>query len=325
MTKEKKPFFLKRIYSPEFSFVRIAKRTFVLPVLILIVGAIVMGIWGLNLGIEFTGGRILVITGFDNYGEAKDTVTEILEDNGVSLTGARIQRENSNEHGLALSIRFQSNISDEEADILDTQIAALLPDGYRIISFENLHANVGRERLLNVFIAATATLIAILIYVLFRFKFTSGVAAVIGLFHDVLIMTALVAIFQIQVNFVFVAAVLTVVGYSLNNTLVLFDRIRNKEKDPSNTQTVAQKVDSSLKETLARTLNMTVTTLVPLFFLIVLGVPAIREFTLPILFGLLAGAYSTIFLTSTLYVRFENAATISRKRRENRARNSNQD
>jgi len=152
-----------------------------------------------------------------------------------------------------------------------------------------------------------------LIYMLFRFKLTSGVAAIVALFHDALIMLSAVAIFQIQINFVFVAAVITVVAYSLNNTLVLFDRVRDKERDISNTQTVEQKVDSSIKETFWRTTITTLTTLVPVIVLCIFGVTSIREFALPIVFGLLAGTYSTICITSSLYVRFENAKATKAK------------
>ena len=152
-----------------------------------------------------------------------------------------------------------------------------------------------------------------------RFKFSSGVAAIIGLFHDVLIMLALVAIFQIQINFVFVAAVITVVAYSLNNSIVLLDRVRDKERDISNTQSTAQRVDSSIKETFWRTTITTATTLVPLIVLTILGVPLIREFGLPIVFGLLAGTYSTICVTSSLYVRFENAKLARAKMKKKNA------
>jgi len=162
----------------------------------------------------------------------------------------------------------------------------------------------------------------ILIYMFARFKFTSGVAAIIGLFHDVVIMVALVAIFRIQVNFVFVAAIITVVAYSVNNTLVLFDRVRDKERDVSNTQTPSQRVDSAIKETFWRTTITTVTTLVPVVVLTILGVPLIREFALPIIFGLLAGTYSTICVTSSLYVRFENAKIANAKRKKKIAANA---
>jgi len=173
--------------------------------------------------------------------------------------------------------------------------------------------------MMNVFIAVFAALIGILLYMLFRFKFTSGVAAIIGLFHDVLIMLACVAVFRIQINFVFVAAVITVVAYSLNNSIVLLDRVRDKERDVSNNNTVAQNVDASIKETFWRTTITTVTTLVPVIILTIFGVPLIREFALPIIFGLLAGTYSTICVTSSLYVRFENAKLAKAKMKKKNA------
>jgi len=120
---------------------------------------------------------------------------------------------------------------------------------------------------------------------------------------------ALTAIFQIQINAPFIAALITVIGYSINNTLILFDKVRTHEKHNDARLTPEQIVDKSVKETFARTMNTTITTLVPVFALVILagpfGVPLIREFAIPIMFGLIAGTFSTIFVVTSLYVRFE--------------------
>jgi len=177
-------------------------------------------------------------------------------------------------------------------------------------------ARASGDRTMNAFLAVGAALVLILIYMLFRFKFSSGVAAIIGLFHDVLMMLALTAIFRIEMNAAFVAGVITVIAYSLNNTIILFDRIRSIEKHNENRQSVEEMVDRGVKETFVRTMNTTITTFVPIFILIILGVPLIREFALPILFGLIAGTFSTIFVTTSLYVRFENSKLAVRRRKK---------
>jgi preprotein translocase SecF subunit len=115
-----------------------------------------------------------------------------------------------------------------------------------------------------------------------------------------------------------VAAIITVVVYSLNNTLVLFDRVRSYEKRADVKLSSEQITDLSVKETFGRTMGTTITTLVPVIVLCLIGVSLIREFALPILFGLIAGTFSTIFITTALYVRFENYRKFARRQKEKR-------
>ena len=146
-----------------------------------------------------------------------------------------------------------------------------------------------------------------LIYIIIRFTLTSGLAAVICLTHDVLMMLALTTIFQIQVNTTFIAAVITIVGYSINATIVIFDRIRenqalNSMKDKTNEE-IANK---SIAETLSRTILTTITTLAVIIILAIvcslMGVVSMEEFALPIIFGLLAGTFSSVLLAPSVWV-----------------------
>jgi len=321
----KNPF--KKFLDPKTQIVKHGKWYAIAPAAIIAVGLLVVLIFGFNLGLDFTGGRIIKIDGFSKDQEAliKTVVREVLQENlgGGLAAKSFLQIEQSDKGGgTALTVRYQEP-KGEESEIKDLNaaieagITAKMLEVHgvdvNIMESDNILPSTSADRMLNVFIAVFAALIGILVYMLFRFKFTSGVAAIVALFHDALVMLAAVAIFRIQINFVFVAAVITVVAYSLNNTLVLFDRVRDKERDISNTQTVEQKVDSSIKETFWRTTITTLTTLVPVIVLCIFGVTSIREFALPIIFGLLAGTYSTICITSTLYVRFENARAASKK------------
>jgi preprotein translocase SecF subunit len=309
----------KKFLAPETQIVKHGRWYTIAPIAIIALGLLVVLIWNFNLGLDFTGGQIVKVTGINNttYNETREVVRGVLEDElGRSAANrAFFQRENSELGGISLTVRYPEPKDKEKVDAINRKIEQEIKT--RLSSAEinfngvepanSISASASAERMMNVFIAVFASLIGILLYMLFRFKFTSGVAAVVGLFHDVLIMLALVAIFRIQINFVFVAAVITVVAYSLNNTLVLFDRVRDKEKDLSSNFTVERMVDNSIKETFWRTLITTITTLVPIVVLCIFGVTSLREFAIPIVFGLLAGTYSTICITSTLYVRFENA------------------
>lgn len=327
ITLIKKPF--QKFLDPKTQISKHGKWFAIAPAAILLVGIIVFAFFNFNLGLDFTAGRIIKVTGITstNYSEARAVVRDVLEEElGRSTANkASFQREVADISGVSLTVRYQEpkkkteselkTINDTITNKIETRLAE---EGHSVIIEESttISASASAERLRNVFIAVFAALVGILLYMFFRFSFTSGVAAVIGLFHDVMIMVACVAIFRIQVNFIFVAAIITVVAYSLNNTLVLFDRVRDKEKDVSNTQTVSEKVDSSIKETFWRTLITTITTLVPVVVLTIFGVPLIREFALPIIFGLLAGTYSTMCITSSLYVRFETAKLANAKRKK---------
>lgn len=293
--------------------------------ILIVLGIFISGI-GFNLGLDFTGGRILKVNGIQaaQYAETKTIVSEILKDTYSKSMANKtfFQREDSDGGAIALTARYPDTKerSQTELENLSTAVRDKLAENgihAEVKPANSISANASSDRLMNVFIAVFTALIGILVYMVIRFRFTSGiaagVAAIIGLFHDVLVMTALVVIFRIQVNFVFVAAVITVVAYSLNNTLVLLDRVRDKGNDPTNTQTIAQKMDSSIKETFWRTSLTTITTLIPVIILCIFGVDSIREFALPILFGLLAGTYSTICITSSLFVRFENAKAAQEK------------
>lgn len=147
-----------------------------------------------------------------------------------------------------------------------------------------------------------------LVYIALRFDFASGLAAVIGLLHDVLIMIAFMVILRsvIQMNSSFIAAMLTIVGYSINNTIVIFDRIRENNKKPAYAGMMREEVVSiSVRESLGRTINTTLTTLVTIVTLYILGVDTIREFSLPIIVGILAGAYSANMINGYVWAALE--------------------
>ena len=313
---------IKRFLDPRTQIVRRAKWYAIAPLSIIFIGLLVVLIFNFNLGLDFTGGRIVTVSNFaeSESQQVQRIVQEEMQRESIYRTHLQIE-ERTGGGGTVISVRFpEPAVFDglnhtEVNEILDRITAAinvrLTADGLvgpiEISGAETISPSASQERILNTFVAIALALIGILIYMLFRFKINSGVAAIVGLFHDVLVMAALVAIFQIQVNFVFVAAMITIIAYSLNNTLVLFDRVRTKEKDLENRMTTTQLVDASIKETFVRQLATTVTTIVPVAILAIFGVPLIREFAIPILFGLVAGFFSTIFVTSALYVRFEDA------------------
>ena len=175
---------------------------------------------------------------------------------------------------------------------------------------------------MSVFWSILAALAGLIIYMLIRFKFTAGMATILALAHDVLMICALMAIFRIEINASFIAAVLTVMAYSINNSLVVFDRIRTFEKNNTENYTLEQIINKSIKTTLNRSMLTMATTLGTLIVLTVISLimqlTTLIEFALPIVFGLVAGTYSSLFLIAPLYMQFETARLYTKQRKTNK-------
>ena len=174
--------------------------------------------------------------------------------------------------------------------------------------------DVMKATLRNAIIAVSVAVVVILAYIAIRFTLVSGVAAVLALLHDVLVMTALTTIFQIPVNSTFIAAVITIIGYSINATIVIFDRIRELEKTPSAPLDDKDLANKAIANTLTRSLLTTLTTLVMIVSLAIFGNSTIREFALPIIFGLIAGTYSSVLLSASTWVYLRKLFKQSNKR-----------
>ena len=173
---------------------------------------------------------------------------------------------------------------------------------FKVQESQRIGATASSNLLSSAILAVLISAILILIYIAIRFELLSGLATLATIVHDVLIVFALVAIFRIEINSTFVAAIITVIGYSINNTIIIFDRIRENmanERVADNGSDYVVQV--SVKQTLVRSLYTTATTLLAILALTIIGVPSIQIFLLPIIFGLIAGAYSSIFLAPALW------------------------
>ncbi|MBE5742800.1 MAG: protein translocase subunit SecF [Clostridiales bacterium] len=179
----------------------------------------------------------------------------------------------------------------------------------------------------NAFIAVAVAIVVILAYIAIRFSPIAGLAAIVALLHDVLIMVSLTTIFQIPVNMTFIAAVITIVGYSINATIVVFDRVRELLALPSNIEKTDREIaNEAVVGTLSRSILTTVTTLVMIAILAIvssiMGSTAIREFAIPIIFGLVAGLYSSSFLSASVWVYLRKAFKQSNKKPNKKVKKS---
>ena len=187
--------------------------------------------------------------------------------------------------------------------LLETEMTAKYPH-FTFITIDHVSAIAGRDLLSNAVKALLIAFVCMLIYIAIRFDVFSGLAALFGLVHDVLIMCSFMVFFRwaYQVNSSFIAAILTIVGYSINNTIIIFDRIRESAKKPGLSQLPrVQIVEESVSSTLSRTINTTLTTMITLVTLYIFGVESIREFAFPLVVGMIAGTYSSVLLSGQVW------------------------
>ncbi|MBZ4666161.1 protein translocase subunit SecF [Mahella sp.] len=264
---------------------------------IIVVGIAFMLIRGLNFGIDFRGGTLMEV----NIGKSYD-VEDIRAMIKAHNVDAYVSQAGDNNQEVLIRIASVPNDDEVQAQILNDIKEKYGIDDSAVLSIEKVGPTVGGELTRNAIYAIAIACVLMLIYIWIRFEIRFGVAAIIALVHDVLIMSAAVAITNTQINTPFVAAVLTIVGYSINDTIVVFDRIReNRRKLGKKKMSPFELADMSIEQTLARSINTTLTTLFTITALYILGVPSIKEFALPIMIGLVSGAYSSIFIASPIW------------------------
>ena len=278
----------------------------------IMVVALVMSLCGagINLGIDFAGGLSMQYSMGGQFEESD--VSAVLSGMGVGDFTVTTQGANKDE----VNVRIKSVGEDDIQAVqqaFETGLKEKYPDLSQAGDVSYVGPVAGATLLSNAFWSVLLASALMLVYIAFRFDFNSGVAAVFGLLHDVLIMLSFMVLLRsvIQMNSSFIAAMLTIVGYSINNTIVIFDRIReNARKTPSMPR--VDVVNQSIRECLGRTINTTLTTLITIVSLYVLGVDSIKEFALPIIIGILSGVYSANMINGYVWA-FLEERKIARK------------
>ena len=215
------------------------------------------------------------------------------------------------EQGTSEVIVRVKEVSEEGVQGLQAAFEAALAEKYPNMTQSGEVSYVGpvagQTLLYNAFMSVLIASVLMLAYIAIRFDLNSGIAAVLGLVHDVLMMLSFMVLLRsvVQMNSSFIAAMLTIVGYSINNTIVIFDRIRENAKKLSPDMPRVDVVNRSVQECLGRTINTTLTTLITIVLLYILGVDSIREFALPIIVGLLTGVYSANMINGYVWAFLE--------------------
>jgi preprotein translocase subunit SecF len=267
---------------------------------------------GINMGIDFEGGLSMQ---YDmKTAVVSNDVSSVLSGMGIATSTVTVQGRDNNEVNIRIKDVAKDDIQKVQSDF-ETAIKEKYPDAVSIGDVNYVGPVAGATLVKNAVISVLLASVLMLIYIAIRFDLNSGIAAVFGLLHDVLIMLSFMVIFRsvIQMNSSFIAAALTIVGYSINNTIVIFDRIRENAKKMPN---VAREevTNISIKESLGRTICTTVTTLITIVALCILGVASIREFALPIIVGILSGVYSANMINGYVW------AFLEEKRRNRKAK-----
>ncbi|UEA17108.1 protein translocase subunit SecF [Pasteurella canis] len=248
---------------------------------------------GFNWGLDFTGGTVIDMS-FSQPADL-DKVRVTLEQNGIQ--GAIVQSSGSIRD---IIIRLPAAISDANIGNNVKEILAVAVDKNVIVhSIEFVGPNVGEELTQSAIYATLATLLMLLVYIGMRFEWRLAVGAVASLTHDVIVTLGFFSLLQIEMNLTFVAAILTVVGYSLNDSIVVFDRVRENMRKIRRTD-VIDIINISLSQTLSRTLMTSVTTVIVVVSLILFGGPSIHSFSVALLIGIAFGTYSSIFVAIAL-------------------------
>ena len=279
---------------------------------------VALSVWGLNFGIDFKGGSLLEV----EFGDFRPTISEIQESLvSIGLTNSVVQPTES-----SYIIRFKE--SDETIHreavsslklLAETQEDAVFTE----LRFDSVGPSIGKELKSKSFNASIIALIMIIVYISFSFRKVSlpvaswkyGVASIIALAHDVIITLGIFSVlgkfYGIEVNTPFIAAILTILGYSINDTIVVFDRIRDNL--PKSKESFSDTVNLSLNQTLARSFNTSFTTFLALLAIFLFGGTTIKDFSLALMVGIVLGTFSSIFIASPALVIWDN---ISRSRRK---------
>ena len=297
----------------KFNFVSKKAIFITISVVIIAAGFVTMGVrkassgQGLNYSLEFLGGTSTTVDFNETY-SLDDLDAKVVPDIASTLGISEGSIQTTTVDGSNQAIFKTRTLTLDERSSLNTMFENKYAVEEKSITSQSIGSTISGEMRSQSLIAVTVAVLCMLVYIWFRFKdirFASS--AIIALIHDVLVVLALYAIARISVGSAFIACMLTVIGYSVNDTIVVFDRIRENHKAirTENAENLAELCNSSLAQTLSRSISTSITTAIMVLMLLILGVSSIREFALPLLAGVIAGTYSSIFIATQLWYIFK--------------------
>ncbi|RAZ68550.1 protein translocase subunit SecDF [Planococcus maitriensis] len=279
-----------------FDFAGKRRKFFAASLALILSGLVVLSIFQLNLGIDFSSGTRVEVTSESSL--TKDEVENFVESAGYPSDDIVMAGEGSS-IGV---VRYSEEFSQQEIEELKS--AAM--DEYGIEpNVSTVSPTVGIELAQNAMYALAIAAVGIIIYVAFRFEWRMGVASIVALLHDAFFIVAAFSLLRLEVDITFIAAVLTIIGYSINDTIVTFDRIRENMRRVKKIETFEQLekiVNTSLRQTLTRSINTVMTVFLVVLALLIFGAASITNFSIALLIGLVAGTYSSIFIAAQIWL-----------------------
>lgn len=273
-----------------FDFIGKRKFAYALSCIIIIAGIVSLFVQGLNFGIDFTRGTVFQVQYEDNK-EISDLRDEL---GTMGYDGAQIQQMDNGAFQIKTEFMDQTAQDEFEQQLKDAS------GSFEVLSTNAVGPSIGQEILLSGILALIVAVVLMVVYITIRFQWRFALAGNIALFHDILVTVSIFSIFQLEVNSNFVAAILTIFGYSINDTIVVFDRIRERLGSVKR-DNLAMTVNNAIQSTLRRSLFTSLTTLIPILCVFFFGGETTKVFVLALIIGIVSGTYSSIFVASPLW------------------------
>ncbi|HWP98764.1 MAG TPA: protein translocase subunit SecF [Syntrophomonadaceae bacterium] len=290
---------------------------FTISICLILFGVVAAFINGIHLDIQFKGGTILKYTYSSSINA--EQAEKIIHQTVGKTTNCQLQSNMAQDNKLLIvSLASNEALTSQEQAAVTSVLTQAYPDaGLALSESLTVEPFIGKHFFINGMIAIVLSFLLILVYVGLRFRniggLSAGTMAIIALFHDVFIVTAVFTIFKIPINDSFIAAVLTIIGFSINDTIVIYDRIRENERLLGKKTPVEELVDISINQSMTRSINTNVAVFVSItviyIFAQIYDIESIRGFTLPMMFGTISGCYSTICIAGPLWTMWQNHKT----------------
>ena len=293
-----------------FNFVKNKKYFFIFTAIVLIAGIIVIIIKGFNVDTDFAGGtNIQIRIGKTLEAADLDNIRSLCEST-TGETVSSIQKSGANSDEVI--IKMKEIDSEKRAQLFDSISAEYNLTEDDLLSVTNVGASMSADLRQAALMSTIIAVALMLVYISIRFKLLSAVAAVICLVHDLLVMLIAYSVFSIPMQSTMIAAFLTILGYSINATIIIFDRMR-EERKLDRERDLGDIANDSIRATLTRSLNTTLTTLFTIGMIYLFGVESIRSFALPLIVGIVAGLYSSVCLAGNIWVVLDKLTSKNKK------------
>jgi preprotein translocase subunit SecF len=290
-------------------YMKYAKVWITISVILTLIGLVAAFTLGFNKGIDFTGGNL-----FDLHFEQAVTskqVNEAASKAGIEAVVQNAQVKGEATAGAEFLVRTKELSKDERTQFM-SEMEKL--SKVQVISEDQVSATVSKELTTKAALAVAVAAVLQIIYLWFRFEFKFGVTAVVALLHDIVITVGAVSVFHIQINSAFVAAILTILGYSINDTVIVFDRIRENLHAKRKGESLRDLTTRSIQEVITRSIYTVVTVEITLLALLLWGGDTIWDFAMSLFIGISSGMYSSIFIAAALWLFWQETEDASRKK-----------